>query len=132
MNMCYELTMKKLILIDRLAQGNMTIAAYVVEDSNEKPSFAIYLDQFKQPMILFKRLEGTKQIQITINSEQVEYMRKNRTPDIKIRRVFYKFFIDFVTQAEIKAKHTFFKDIDMQYLKDVEQLKYFKARYINE
>ena len=124
--------MNKLILIDELTQGNFCIAAYVVEDEFKQPAFAVYVDPMEKPIILFKRIPNTTNIDIIVNEEPIKYMRSKRTNDIKIRRQYFKRFLVFMTAAEKKAKCTFFKNVEMKYLKDLEKLKLYRSIYVDE
>jgi len=124
--------MKKLILIDEIQIGQLFFSAYVVEDENSLPAFAIFLDKLDDPLIIFNQIPNSNKIEITVAVHHYDYLQKHKTKDKKSRQLFFKNFYQFIKETEFKASKTIFKDKKMEYIKDFVVFKKVKASYIND
>lgn len=121
---------KKLILIDHITIGNLTFTAYVLENEDKHPAFAIFLDKQEEPFVLFNPILDSNNIRVTVEKKLFEYMNQQKSNDIKLRRKYIKIFMNFMAQSEAKAKNTFFKDKEMTYIEDTELMNMIKDSYL--
>jgi len=122
--------MKKLFLIEAISIGNFSFQAFIVQDEQNLPAFAIYIDDIKEPIILYK--QNNKDLQISIAVEYLDYILLNKSKEIKRRKKYYTNFLNFMSQAEHKVFISLFKNQRLKYFKDEKILKGIKTLYINE
>ncbi len=124
--------MKKLILIDEMQIGNLFFAAYVVEDHQKLPAFAIYINSLADPIILFQQQIDTNIINITVEVSYCDYIQREKSKEKSLRQKYLQTFTKFVNTAEARAKKTIFKEKEMRYVKDDRLVKKIKSLYLNE
>lgn len=123
--------MKLLIKVDEITLGSFIYRAYIFEHKEQKVGFGIFLDGFKNPMIMFEAVAET-QVRVSVNETQVRFIGEQSKSGMEDRANFYRDFMDFVKASEKVAALKIFPKKDIQYLANYASLTKMKGIYMNE
>lgn len=122
--------MNKHTLIDKIRIGLIGFEAYLIEDDNKLQAFAIFLDDSKDPLLLFQKDKKNEKIDITLNVKIADEIQSLKSKDSTVRKEHFKIFQQFVLESEQKAKEMVFKDKRLHYITDVQLLRSIQEAYL--
>ncbi|MCY4780231.1 hypothetical protein ORI89_11255 [Sphingobacterium sp. UT-1RO-CII-1] len=122
--------MKLLIKVNEIAIGPFLYTAYIFSHKEEdKIGFGIFLDGFKNPMIMFEAVDDI-QVKINVSENQVRYIGEQSQSDSNQRQAYYKDFMNFVKSSELLAAKQIFPYKKMEYLADYRHLARIRELYL--
>lgn len=121
--------MKLLIKVNEITIGPFLYTAYIFSHKDDKIGFGIFLDGFKNPMIMFEAVDEV-QVKINVSENQVRYIGEQSKSDVNQRQIYYKEFMDFVKSSEILAAKQIFPHRKMEYLADYRHLTSVRELYL--
>src|SRR5690606_1318483 len=120
----------KIITVDHQNIGTVQFHAYVIVLPDEEIGFAIYLNDFNSPLIMFSQDE-TNRINYKVDENQFQWIVKNSKFSKSERKSFYGEFELFIRNMEHRAKTYLYRENTVNYISASREIIYYKNLYIN-
>ncbi|MGO1242766.1 MAG: hypothetical protein ACTJHT_11635 [Sphingobacterium sp.] len=120
----------KIITVDQQNIGTVKFHAYIVVMPNDEIGFAIYLNDFSGPLILFVQEEANR-VNFRVDDDQFYWIVKNSKFKKADRQQFYDEFEVFMRNMEYRAKVYLFQDNTINYISASREIIRYKNEYID-